>query len=458
MTCSAAETPGKSEADALHRKQRHYRTFPGEFLKASPANLLDWGRRHFGTVCHLDSNGYSHDPYTAFSALYAFGVAEECRGDTEADAFSALKSFSDERHDWLVGCLSYDLKNQVEALTSSGFDGLDAPLMHFFRPVLVLIQTRDQWKLGCLPGYGRWSDPDRVMAELVDAPLFHPPASASLQMTPRVSKERYLQRLASIRDHILRGDVYEMNYCIEFFAEQARLDPLPLYRALNQRSPMPFAAYYQHEDFHLLCASPERFLARRGNKLISQPIKGTIGRDPDVDQDAKLRLALAADGKERSENVMIVDLVRNDLSRSARKASVRVEELFGIYSFRHIHHMISTVSADLHPDCHFVDAIRMAFPMGSMTGAPKIRAMQLIEDYEDTRRGLFSGCVGYITPEKDFDFNVVIRSIMYNQKKMYLGFMAGGAITAGSVPEQEYEECLLKARAMMEVLGPGSIT
>ncbi|MGM0572458.1 MAG: chorismate-binding protein, partial [Bacteroidota bacterium] len=165
-----------------------------------------------------------------------------------------------------------------------------------------------------------------------------------------------------------------------------------------------------------------------------------------------LRKTLAADPKERSENVMIVDLVRNDLSRTAQKDSVKVEELFGVYAFQQVHQMISTVTSRLDPGVHYLDAIKKAFPMGSMTGAPKYRAMQLIDHYEDSCRGIYSGSVGYISPEKDFDFNVVIRSIVYNQINKYLSYTAGGAITAASIPEKEYEECLLKAKAMEKAL------
>lgn len=202
-----------------------------------------------------------------------------------------------------------------------------------------------------------------------------------------------------------------------------------------------------------MCASPERFLKKEKDLLVSQPIKGTAPRGRNAKEDMQLKKELFTDAKERSENVMIVDLVRNDLSHVAAKNSVKVTELFGIYSFSTVHQMISTVTARLGKDYHFTDALRYTFPMGSMTGAPKVRAMQLIEQYEDTRRGLYSGAVGYITPERDFDFNVVIRSILYNKQEQYLGFMAGSAITSGSIPEKEYQECLHKAQAMKKALG-----
>jgi len=202
-----------------------------------------------------------------------------------------------------------------------------------------------------------------------------------------------------------------------------------------------------------LSASPERFLKKINNKLISQPIKGTIKRGGSKIEDENLKFALKNDNKELAENIMIVDLVRNDLTRTVLNASVKVEELCEIYSFKQVHQMISTISAEIDNNLALSDIFKNTFPMGSMTGAPKIRAMEIIEKYEKTKRGLYSGAVGYINPKGDFDFNVVIRSIFYNSENNYLSFTVGGAITANSVPENEYNECLLKAKAILEVLG-----
>lgn len=165
-----------------------------------------------------------------------------------------------------------------------------------------------------------------------------------------------------------------------------------------------------------------------------------------------LKNDLAKDEKERSENIMIVDLVRNDLSKTAVKGSVKVEELCKVYSFDQVHQMISTVTSQIEENTHPIDVIKSTFPMGSMTGAPKISAMKIIENLEETKRGLYSGAVGYITPRGDFDFNVVIRSILYNHTQKYISFSVGSAITSKSDPLKEYEECLVKAKAMHEVL------
>jgi para-aminobenzoate synthetase component 1 len=223
-------------------------------------------------------------------------------------------------------------------------------------------------------------------------------------------------------------------------------------------SKAPFSCYFKFDGKYLLSASPERFLKKQGSKLISMPIKGTARRGKNIEDDLALRRKLLADQKERSENVMIVDLVRNDLSRSSVEGSVKVEELFGIKTFPQVHQMVSTITGVLRDDVHFVDAIRNAFPMGSMTGAPKVRAMELIEQYEKSKRGLYSGAVGYITPEGDFDFNVVIRSLLYNSLNHYLSFHVGSAIVFDSAPEKEYEECLLKAKALIQVLKSSEVS
>jgi para-aminobenzoate synthetase component 1 len=273
-----------------------------------------------------------------------------------------------------------------------------------------------------------------------------------VDLKQRISKEQYVQNFDKIIHHIKRGDIYEMNYCFEFYSQNVDLNTHSLFKDLDDISNPPFSAYFKADDHHLICASPERYLKKKGNKIISQPIKGTKERGKNEQEDIALKNELFNCSKERSENVMIVDLVRNDLSKSAKKASVRVEELYGAYSFTQVHHLISTITSEVNSDIHWTDLIRDTFPMGSMTGAPKIMAMKLIEKYEDTKRGLYSGSVGYVTPNGDFDFNVVIRSIIYNERNKFASFMVGGAITSKSNPEQEYAECQLKAKAMLNVL------
>ncbi|MGE5108495.1 MAG: chorismate-binding protein, partial [Sphingobacteriales bacterium] len=252
----------------------------------------------------------------------------------------------------------------------------------------------------------------------------------------------------------LRGDCYEINYCQEFFAKNCIINPVEVYNSLNKISPNPFSCFYKVENNYLLCASPERYLKKTGNKIITQPIKGTSARNiADNALDVSNRDLLYKSEKDKSENVMVVDLVRNDLSKVCKEGTVNVEELFGIYTYPQVYQMISTVSGELEENITIEEIIRSTFPMGSMTGAPKLRVLQLIEKYEKTKRGLFSGAVGYINPVKDFDFNVVIRSILYNAANRYLSYQTGSGITFYSDAEKEYEECLLKAKAIKQVLG-----
>jgi len=201
-----------------------------------------------------------------------------------------------------------------------------------------------------------------------------------------------------------------------------------------------------------MCCSPERFIHKQNHEIISQPIKGTSKRGADPTQDELLKVALKNNQKEQAENVMIVDLVRNDLGKVAIPGTVNVDELCGIYTLKTVHQMISTISATLKENLLFSEIIKASFPMGSMTGAPKIRAMEIIEELEFFSRGLYSGSVGYISPDGNFDFNVVIRSILYNSTTKALLYPAGGAITANSDIAKEFEECLLKAKTMKDAL------
>ncbi|MFD2244758.1 anthranilate synthase component I family protein [Pontibacter ruber] len=404
-----------------------------------------WADR-FPLVACYDSHQIPY-PHNSFDNLLAVSSGSIIELD-EAHAFGSLRRELKNSRRLLCGCLTYDLKNQTEQLQSMHPDFVGFPAIFFFEPEVYVYFNDDNISIN--------SSEDNVEFILASILATHVPAPASplgLEVKQRVSPEAYKANVERIRNYILEGEVYELNYCMEFFAEQVQLDPLGLYLALSAASPTPFGGYLKYRDKYLLCASPERFLKKEGRKLISQPIKGTIRRGTTSAEDEALRQQLRNDEKELAENMMIVDLVRNDLRRSCATGSVQVEEMFGIYAFRQVHQMISTISGELRPECDLVDALLGAFPMGSMTGAPKIRAMQLIEATEETKRGLYSGSFGYIRPDGDCDFNVVIRSLQYNAATGYLSFMVGSAITYDSVPEKEYEECLLKAQAMLKVLG-----
>jgi para-aminobenzoate synthetase component I len=430
--------------------KRTFFSFPYS-LKENIPQVMNWAMENFSRIAFYNSgNESSNDPYSCYQSLLAVGSHEHICSDGGEDAFQMLKNFSDKHNDWLFGFFSYDLKNQVEKLTSENQDGLNFPLMHFFIPEIVFKFEEEIVEIGILDG--EISDAEKIIQQIKSAE-YQQTFPEHINVKHKVSRQEYLNKIDHIKSHIQQGDIYEMNFCMEFFAENAQVNPVDAYVRLNDMSPAPFSCFYRYDQKFLISSTPERFLAKRGNKLISQPIKGTISRGETPEQDQVFKNILANDPKERSENIMIVDLVRNDLSATAVAGSVFVEELCGIYSFARVHQMISTVVSELDDRFHFVDAIRNAFPMGSMTGAPKIKAMELIEQYEKTKRGLYSGAVGYICPGKNFDFNVVIRSILLNQAQQYISFMAGSAITISSDPEKEYHECLLKAGAMAAVLG-----
>ena len=404
--------------------------------------------KNFSPVCFLESNNYPNYPYTTFGNLIALDAVEVF--NSELDALNGLQNFIDAQQDWLFGYISYDLKNEIEPeLTSQNADGIQAPLVHFFVPRYLLKIEKDKVEIG-VKNQKAVEDFKKLLLSTVDGRQSTVlPAS---NLSKRISKEEYLLSVEKLKQHILRGDIYEINFCQEWYAENTIIDPVQVFEKLNAISKAPFTSYFKSGDWHLLCASPERFLKKQKNKLISQPIKGTRRRGADSQADQYLRTELLQEEKERSENVMIVDLVRNDLSRIAEKHSVQVEELFGIYTFEQVHQMISTITATIPDSVSFTDILRAVFPMGSMTGAPKVSAMQLIEKYEKTKRGIFSGTVGYITPKGNFDFNVVIRSILYNASNQYVSVQTGSAVTYDCDAEQEYEECLLKAQAMLKAL------
>ncbi|MET4106081.1 aminodeoxychorismate synthase component I [Hymenobacter sp. UYP22] len=405
------------------------------------ARALRWAAG-FPYCAYFEPNGLQY-PNGPFDHL--LGVADEA-----PDAPGTLE----ELRSWLTqfatagphfGFLSYEVKNEIEDLHSRNVSGLNWAHLHFFRP-----HTWLRWEADVVEFHGRT---ENVLAAILATAA---PAPAAIQvpaLTPRMPKAEYLAAVEAVREDILNGEVYELNLCQEFYAENVSLNPVDVFLRLNEASPAPFAGFVRHHDHFLLCASPERFLSHHAPVIVSQPIKGTIRRGASPAEDERQRATLLHDEKERAENLMIVDLVRNDLARVAQIGTVQVPELFGLYPFRHVWQMISTVTAKLRPGVDIVDILRATFPMGSMTGAPKIRAMQLIEHYERTRRGLYSGSIGYVWPNGNFEFNVVIRSLQYRQDTGYLSFQVGSAITYDSVPELEYEECLLKARAMLEVLG-----
>ncbi|CAA9198308.1 Isochorismate synthase MenF [Flavobacterium bizetiae] len=409
--------------------------------------LLSWSQQ-FREVIFLDSNSYPQE-YSSFDCVLAVDAFTSLKTDFH-NAFDDLKQYQQTTKDWLFGYLSYDLKNDVEQLKSSNFDGLDFPDLFFFQPKKIFLLKGNQLEIQYLLLCDDEAQDD--FQEIVQTENNSFETLSEIEVKQRISKDLYVEKVTKMLDHIHKGDMYEANFCMEFYAENAIINPLEKFQKLNKISQAPFSVFFKNHKQFLLSASPERYLKRVGETLISQPIKGTSKRFLDPVEDQKSKQFLESDAKERAENIMITDLVRNDLSHTAQKGSVEVTELCRIYSFLQVHQMISTVSSKLDPQYSPIDVLRTTFPMGSMTGAPKISVMNIIENLEETKRGLYSGSIGYFTPEGDFDFNVVIRSILYNQENKYVSFSVGSAITSLSIPENEYEECLLKAKAMHEVL------
>ncbi|MCZ4319389.1 aminodeoxychorismate synthase component I [Aequorivita viscosa] len=428
---------------------RTIKKLPFSLNEVNKTRLLHWAQQ-FEEVVWLDSNNYSqkHETYQALLAVDAFTALK-----TDVyDAFNKLKEYQTTTADWIFGYLTYDLKNDVEKLHSNNFDGLNFPDLYFFQPKKIFLFSENSVELHYLNMVADeieedWASISKSLQKRGTDKNLNP-----VKINIRTTKDNYIRKVEEVLEHIKRGDIYEANVCQEFYAEDAEIKPLQTFLQLNKISKPPFSVFLKLNNFFALSASPERYIKRSGNTVISQPIKGTAKRIENEIEDSKIAQQLAKDPKERSENIMITDLVRNDLSRIAEKGSVTVDELCAIYTFKQVHQMISTVSCTVPQDFSSVEVLRNTYPMGSMTGAPKISAMQIIEEIEDAKRGLYSGAIGYFSPTGDFDFNVVIRSILYNASKKYVSFSVGSAITSNSVPEKEYEECLLKAKAMQQVL------
>lgn len=410
--------------------------------------LLQWAQT-FKEVVFLDSNDYPQT-HTSFEAVLAVDALTALQTDYD-NAFKELHDYQQVTKDWLFGYLTYDLKNNIEDLISQNSDGLQFPELFFFQPKKLFFISAHEVELSYLPLCDDEIDED--FHTVLNTQWFEVESILDeIRIEAKVSKTDYKAKVANMLSHIHRGDIYEANFCMEFFASPVKIDPLSVFQKLDALSEPPFAVFLKNHQHYVLSASPERYLRKEGTKILSQPIKGTAKRFEEPTLDFQSKKDLATSTKERSENIMIVDLVRNDLSHTAIKGTVKVTELCEIYTFKQVHQMISTVTSEVDANTSPVAVLQTTFPMGSMTGAPKISAMKIIEDLEESKRGVYSGAVGYFAPNGDFDFNVVIRSILYNQKNQYVSFSVGSAITALSDPEKEYEECMLKAAAMHKVL------
>ena len=419
--------------------------------------LLAWCSQ-FPVYCFLDSNSSDksisgNHLYCNYNMLAAVGAINSINVNA-GNAFEQLRNFHHQTKDWIFGILGYDLKNETEKLSSDNFDGLLFNELHFFQPELVFILNSSEFEIHYLRNQYKEEDIYSLFKEINRFSGYsYLQKNGSIPIIQRINKDCYIGKIKELKKHILKGDIYEINFCQEYYNPDIIVYPTGIFQQLLNYSPAPFSCIFRFKDKYLISASPERYLLKKGNTIVSQPMKGTIRRSCYPEDDRLMIRRLKSDAKEISENIMIVDLVRNDLSKTAVDRSVKVEELCGIYTYKTVHQMVSTIKSELNNLSDGIDAIRNSFPMGSMTGAPKVRAMKLIEEFEETKRGVFSGAAGYFTPHGDFDFNVVIRSILYNETNRYLSFITGSAITHKSDPYREFEECQLKAASLKKTLG-----
>ena len=395
--------------------------------------LLHWASQKFGFVAYFEGNSLTY-PQEPFQRLLFAGDKEI----SEKTLFGPSPGIEK------VGVLSYDFKNRVEDLKSENPEFFTQPDLCFFKPELSIQLTET--------GFYSKHRLSRSWFEQLEAFVLPAEGNITCAVRPQISRDIYLEKIQLIQNEIREGNTYEANFCQAYSGEFESWDPITAYLKLNELSKMPFSGLFKANNQWLISASPERFLKKNELQLIAQPIKGTIHRGSNESEDIENQKALLSSEKERAENLMITDLTRNDLARVSKTGSVRVEELFGIYAFPRVFQMISTVSSKLLPEKDLEDIIHATFPMGSMTGAPKISTMKIIEREESFRRGWFSGAFGWIDEEGDFDFSVVIRSIIADLEVKKLYFGVGSAITIDASAVQEYEECALKAQAILELL------
>lgn len=408
-------------------------------IKDIKTKMLNWVNR-FSIFAYLDNNTYQ-GLYNRFELLLAAQATERYT------SIEALQSVAGKH--WLLGHLNYDLKNRLYPKLESRLPSyFDNEQLSFFRPGVVMY----------IP-YGRAEliieseqELPEVLWQQVIAEAAHIAADIpQVSFSRNFSKTEYINAVHSVQQHITEGDCYELNLCVGALARADRLPALQVYHALNLQNPAPFSCLYRQEANWLMSSSPERFLYKDGDTIIAQPMKGTTHRGVTPAEDEMLKAQLVADEKERAENIMIADLMRNDLAKHCRTGIIEAVELFGVQTFPTVHTMVSTIKGSLDPVAGLADILLDAFPMGSMTGAPKHIVMQIIEETEHSQRELYSGAVGYITPGGDFDFNVVIRSLLYNEHTGHLSYHTGGAITIDSIPEKEWAEVQLKAFALERI-------
>ena len=395
-------------------------------------------------VILLDSNSKKND----YEFIFSYGKISELKSfDNSLDK---LDNYIKQVDDWIFGFISYDLKEEIEGFNSNNLKYFDLPNLSFFQPSTIWVFDGVELKALYFDEkelFDVWNEINKIHVSC-DSTKSNP----NIELKGRLSKVEYIKKIKNIKKRIKMGDTYELNFCFDFFNDNTKINPENTFKKLNKLTESPMSVYYKDHHLHVLSSSPERFIKRNKKTIISQPIKGTKKRGKNIDEDVFLVDSLKNSIKEKSENHMIVDLVRNDFSRIAKKGSVKVTELSKINTYKNIHQMVSTIEAQIENDMFFSTILKSTFPMGSMTGAPKIKTMKIIDELEETSRGIYSGAIGYIDPNKNFDFNVVIRTIIYDDKLSKISVNVGSGITFKSDPKDEYEECLTKIDALKKSL------
>lgn len=417
-------------------------------LQLFKKQLLQWASQ-FEQLVWLDSNNYP-DSDNTYEAI----LAVDASNSFQAGSLEDLKAYRKNCKDWLFGYMAFDAASDLNLQVKSRQENktLEFSKMHFFQPKKIFFVHKDFVEISYLSAIASEIEVDWEFI-LSASPVEQPQLDLNLVLHPRLSKQEYLEKIYEVQEYIAAGEIEEINFCQEFYAQVKLENPLAVYAYLNEISSTPFATYLRIGDQYALCASPERYLKNQAGKIITQPIKGTAKRKQDAKEDEEIKYALEHDEKELTENRIVTEMVYKEMQTIAEEGSLELTELCKLYSFKQVHQLISTVVCNLHADLDVVDAIAATYPMGSMTGIPKSNSLKLIGALENFDRGLYSGSIGYFSPEGDFDFNVVIRSILYNSTNQYLSFAAGGAITNLSDPEKEYEETRVKTKAMEQVLG-----
>jgi para-aminobenzoate synthetase component 1 len=366
-------------------------------------------------------------------------------GESIESSWKEMRHISASRMgDWSIFLLPYDCIYEMQEHDSAPQSWVPfTKPVHYF-PEVILAET---WE-----GEMRyWPDEEKAMDCVNSYPLEKRIIKATdLSVQFNTSEADYKLMVEQIKRDIVAGAYYEANYTIEGRVEGIFNHPFKKFESLSSISPAPFSAFFQNPDRFLISSSPERFLGKYGTKLFTQPIKGTAPRFSDTDMVGFDYLVNSE--KERAEHVMIVDLVRNDLTKVCEPGTIKVPELMKIYAYTHIFQMVSTVEGQVSESADFLDLMNACFPMGSMTGAPKLEVIKTMNAYEDQSRGLYSGTIGYIDPDGDLDSSVIIRSLIGDKQQKRMAINVGGAITYDSDPDKEYEECMLKAQKMIEVL------